>query len=65
MPELGRSHSISSATFYKWPVKFGGMGVSLMTRLKELEEEIQRLNKLDVDAQRSADLLRESLPKKW
>lgn len=37
------------------------MDVSLMTRMKELEEENRRLKRLDVDAQLSADLLRESL----
>ena len=65
VPELCRTHGISSATFYKWRSKFGGMDVSLMTRMKELEEENRRLKKLYVDAQLSADLLRESLAKKW
>jgi putative transposase len=65
VPELCRTHGISSATFYKWRCKFGGMDVSLMTRMKELEEENRRLKKLYVDAQLSADLLRESLAKKW
>lgn len=65
VPELCRTHGISSATFYKWRAKFGGMDVSLMTRMKELEEENRRLKKLYVDAQLSADLLRESLVKKW
>ena len=65
VPELCRSHGISSATFYKWRSKFGGMDVSLMTRMKELEEENRRLKKLYVDAQLSADLLREALAKKW
>lgn len=59
VPELCRSHGISSATFYKWRSKFGGMDVSLMTRMKELEEENRRLKKLYVDAQLSADLLRD------
>jgi putative transposase len=65
VPELCRTHGISSATFYKWRAKFGGMDASLMTRMKELEEENRRLKKLYVDAQLSADLLRESLVKKW
>lgn len=65
VPELCRTHGISSATFYKWRAKFGGMDVSLMTRMRELEEENRRLKKLYVDAQLSADLLRESLAKKW
>lgn len=50
VPELCRTHGISSATFYKWRAKFGGMDVSLMTRMRELEEENRRLKKLYVDA---------------
>ncbi len=65
VPELCRTHGSSNATFYKWRSKFGGMDVSLMTRMKELEDENRRLKKLYVDAQLSADLLRESLAKKW
>lgn len=41
--EVCRTHGISSATFYKWRAKFGGMDVSMMSRLKELEEENPRL----------------------
>lgn len=37
--ELCREHSISSATFYKWRSKFGGMDASLMSQLKELQDE--------------------------
>ena len=44
-PELCREHCISSATFYKWRTTFGGMDASLMTRLRELEEENRRLKK--------------------
>jgi len=39
---------ISSATFYKWRAKYGGMGVSLMARMKELEAENSRLRKMYV-----------------
>lgn len=39
VPELCREHGISSATFYKWRSKFGGMDASLMSRLKALEDE--------------------------
>ena len=37
--ELCRKHGISSATFYKWRSKFGGMNASLVSRLKELRDE--------------------------
>jgi putative transposase len=65
VPALCRSHGISPATFYNWRAKFGGMDVSLMARMNELEEENRRLKKLYVDAQLSADILREPLTRKW
>jgi len=65
VPELCREHSISSATFYKWRSKFGGMEVSMVARMKELEDENRRLKKMDADAQLSADLLKEAMSKKW
>ena len=64
VPELCREHGISSATFYKWRSKFGGMDASLMARMKELEDENRRLKKLYVEAQLSTDLLKEALGKK-
>ena len=65
VPELCRQHGISSATFYKWRSKFGGMDASLMSQLKELQDENRRLKKLYVEAQLSADLLKEAMTKKW
>ena len=65
VPELCRQHGISSATFYKWRSKFGGMDASLMGQLKELQDENRRLKKLYVEAQLSADLLKEAMAKKW
>ena len=65
VPELCREHSISSATFYKWRSKFGGMEVSMVGRMKELEEENRRLKKMYAEAQLSADLLKEAMSKKW
>lgn len=65
VPELCREHGISNATFYKWRSKFGGMDASMMSRLKELEEENRRLKKMYAEAQMSADILKETLAKKW
>ena len=65
VPELCRTHGISSATFYKWRAKFGGMDVPLIARMKELEDENRRLKKMYAEAQLSTDLLREALAKKW
>jgi putative transposase len=65
VPELCREHGVSSATFYKWRSKFGGLDVSQLTRMKELEEENRRLKKMYAESQMSADLLKEALSKKW
>lgn len=65
VPELCREHGISSATFYKWRSKFGGMEVSMVARMKELENENRRLKKMYADAQLSADLMKEAMSKKW
>lgn len=65
VPELCREHGISSATFYKWRSKFGGMDVSMVARMKELEDENRRLKKMYAEAQLSADLLKEAMSKKW
>ena len=64
VPDLCREHGISSATFYKWRAKFGGMDVSLMAKMRELEEENRRLKKLYVDAQMRALIVEEALAKK-
>ena len=46
VPDICREMGISTATFYKWQAKNGGMDVSMMSRLKELEEENRRLKKM-------------------
>ena len=63
--ELCREHAMSSATFFEWQSKFGGMDASLMARLKELEQENARLKKMYADAQLRAEVVQESLAKKW
>jgi putative transposase len=64
-PALCREHGMSSATYYKWRTKYGGMDACLMTRLKELEAENSRLKKMYADVQLDALILRESLTKKF
>lgn len=56
---------MSSATFYKWRTKFGGMDASMMTRLKELEEESRRLKKMYAEERLKAEILKEAIEKKW
>ena len=65
VPELCRDMGISTATFYKWRAKYGGMDTSMMARMKELEEENRRLKKRYVEAQLKADIVAEALAKKW
>jgi putative transposase len=64
VPELCREHGISAATFYKWRSKYGGMEASMVSRMKELEEENRRLKKMYAEAQMSTDILKEALGKK-
>ena len=63
--ELCREHGMSDATFYKWRAKFGGMDVSMMSRLKELEEENRRLKKMYAEERLKAEVLNEAITKKW
>lgn len=65
VPELCRKHEMSSATFYKWRAKYGGMDVSMMKRLKALEEENARLKRMYADEKLRADIVAEALEKKW
>mgnify|MGYP000439305438 FL=1 len=65
VPELCREHGISSATFYKWRAKFGGMDASLMARLRELEEENRRLKNEYSEDRLKAEIIQEAMAKKW
>ena len=65
VPELCSEHGISSAPFYKWRSKFGGMDASLMARLKELEEENRRLKKMYAEERLKAEIISEAMAKKW
>ena len=63
--DLCREHGMSDATFYKWRAKFGGMDVSMMARLKELEDENRRLKKMYAEERLKAEVLNEAITKKW
>jgi putative transposase len=63
--DLCRKHGMSSATFYGWKAKYGGMDVSDARRLKGLETENARLKKLLADAMLDNAALKELLSKKW
>jgi putative transposase len=61
--EVCRRHGVSSATFYKWKAKFGGMDVSDARRLKTLESENTRLKKLLADTLLDNSILKDLLGK--
>ena len=65
VPELCREHGMSSATFYKWRARYGGMDASMMKRLKELEDENRRLKKMYAEERLKAEIVQEALAKKW
>jgi len=65
VPELCREHAMSSATFYKWRSKYGGMDASMMARLKELEDENRRLKKMYAEERLKAEIIQEAMAKKW
>jgi putative transposase len=65
VPDICREHGISAASFYKWRSKYGGTDVSMLARMKELEEENRRLKKMYAEAQMSAEIVKEALSKKW
>lgn len=61
VPDLCREYGMSSAQFYKWRAKFGGMDASMMKRLKELEEENRRLKKMYAEERLKAEIRQEAL----
>ena len=77
VPELCREHGVSSATFYKWRAKYGGMDASMISQMKARDRAIgtplvrvpmarenRRLKRMFADLSMQADLLREALGKK-
>ncbi len=62
--EVCRKMGISEATFYNWKKKYGGLGVSELRRLKQLEEENARLKRLVADLSLDKEMLQEVVRKK-
>ena len=65
VPELCREHGMSSASFYKWRSKYGGMDASLMARMKEFEAENRQLKKMYAEERLKAEVIQEAMQKKW
>lgn len=63
--DVCRRHGISSATFYAWKAKYGGMDVSDARRLKALEDENAKLKRLLADAMLDNTALKDLLGRKW
>lgn len=64
VPEMCRELGVSSATQYKWRAKFGGMYTSMISRMKELEDENRRLKKMYLEEKLKAEIANEYLAKK-
>jgi putative transposase len=57
-------HGMSTASFYKWRAKYGGMDASMISQMKALEDENRRLKKMYAEMSMQAELLKEALGKK-
>ena len=64
-PDICRDLGISTATFYKWRAKYGDIDVSMISRMKELEDENRRLKKMYLEEKLKAEIVAETLEKKW
>jgi len=56
---------MSGASFYKWRAKYVGMDASLMSRIKELEDENRRLKKMYAEERLKSEIIQEAMAKKW
>ena len=65
MTELCRKHGMSSATYYAWKAKYGGLEVSEAKRLRALEDENAKLKRLLADAMLDNAGLKDLVSKKW
>ena len=63
--EVCRKLGISSQTFYSWKKKYGGLGVSELRRLRQLEEDNRRLKRMVADLSLDKQMLQDVLSKKF
>ena len=63
--ELCRQHGVSEATYYRWKSAYGGLEVSQVRRLRQLEEENRRLKQIVADLTLDNTMLKEITAKKW
>ena len=62
--ELCREHGMSSASFYKWRAKYGGMDASMVSQMKAMADENRRVKRMHAEMSMQNDLLKEALGKK-
>jgi putative transposase len=63
--EICRGQGVTEQSFYRWRRKFGGLQVSEVRRMRELERETARLRRLLAERDLETDALKELLAKKW
>jgi len=63
--DISREHGISDATFYNWKAKYGGMQISDVKRMKDLEEENARLKRIVANQTLEIDAIKTVLEKKY
>lgn len=63
--DVCREHNVSESTYYKWRSKYSGMEASDVRRMKELEQENQRLKRMFADQALEITALKDVLSKKW
>ena len=63
--ELCRQYGVSEATYYRWKSTYGGLEVSQVRRLRQLEEENRRLKQIVADLTLNNTMLKEITAKKW
>jgi putative transposase len=63
--DISREHGISDATFYNWKAKYGGMQISDVKRMKDLEEENNRLKRIVANLTLENDAIKTVFEKKY
>ena len=65
VPEICKLLEITDQTYYRWRQKYGGMEVSHLKRLKELEEENRKLKRMYADQALQLVMAKDVISKKW
>jgi transposase-like protein len=65
VPDVAKKHGVSAQTIYAWRKHFGSLEPTDVKRLRQLEQENQRLKKMVADRDLELDVLKEITRKKW